>query len=108
MDNFITTKTISPGPNLPARESKYSWNTVKKALGKLYAFFYGNPPAIIGNVFANSRLGWCTTSTSVIDSQSRKTSGSTSYRPRTLNIFLVQLAAEETCTVKCYTARESR
>lgn len=48
MDNFITTKTISPGPNLPARESKYSWNTVKKALGKLYAFFYGNPPAIIG------------------------------------------------------------
>ncbi|MEZ9540621.1 ABC transporter permease [Vibrio sp. 10N.286.48.C11] len=49
MDNLITNKTVSSGQNLPARESKYSWKNIKQICGKVYAFFYGNPPAIIGS-----------------------------------------------------------
>ncbi|KDN28843.1 peptide ABC transporter permease [Vibrio fortis] len=48
MDNLITNKSVSSGPNLPARASKYSWTAIKKVIGRIYAFFYGNPPAIIG------------------------------------------------------------
>ena len=48
MDNLIDTQKISKRTNIPAREPKWSWKNVKKTLGKAYAFFYGNPPAIIG------------------------------------------------------------
>ncbi|KJY86074.1 peptide ABC transporter permease [Vibrio neptunius] len=37
-------------PALTVRESQFSWPRIKKSLGKLYAFFYGNPPAIIGGL----------------------------------------------------------
>ncbi|NOH98139.1 ABC transporter permease [Vibrio sp. 99-70-13A1] len=48
MDNLIDTQNVSNRPNIPAREPKWSWKNMKKTLGKSYAFFYGNPPAIIG------------------------------------------------------------
>lgn len=31
-------------------KSLFSWPRIKEGLGKLYAFFYGNPPAIIGGL----------------------------------------------------------
>ena len=37
-------------PTLMCRESKFSWKHIKRSLGKFYAFFYGNPPAIIGGL----------------------------------------------------------
>lgn len=49
MDKLINT-TSSSAHALTQRESKFSWKRVKKSLSKAYAFFYGNPPAIIGGL----------------------------------------------------------
>ncbi|MDB1125918.1 ABC transporter permease [Vibrio algarum] len=41
-------------PNQPTefevKQPTFSWKKVKEVMGKVYAFFYGNPPAIIGGV----------------------------------------------------------
>ncbi|QFT39773.1 MULTISPECIES: ABC transporter permease [unclassified Vibrio] len=49
MDKSITTPPAND-PALTVRESQFSWQRIKKSLGKVYAFFYGNPPAIIGGL----------------------------------------------------------
>jgi peptide/nickel transport system permease protein len=49
MDKLLNSNP-SQHPKPLVRESKFSWKNVKKSLGKLYAFFYGNPPAIIGGL----------------------------------------------------------
>ncbi|MDE1220676.1 ABC transporter permease [Vibrio aestuarianus] len=48
MDNLMDDKKVSNQTNIPLREPKLSWKNIKQILGKTYAFFYGNPPAIIG------------------------------------------------------------
>ncbi len=48
MDKLFNSPEPSPRNELITRESKFSWKRIKKSLGKVYAFFYGNPPAIIG------------------------------------------------------------
>lgn len=48
MDKLFNSLEPSPRNELITRESKFSWKRIKKSLGKVYAFFYGNPPAIIG------------------------------------------------------------
>ncbi|WP_159737778.1 ABC transporter permease [Vibrio atypicus] len=49
MDKLIKT-TSSSAHALAKRDSKFSWQRIKKTLDKAYAFFYGNPPAIIGGL----------------------------------------------------------
>ncbi len=49
MDKLLNTNP-SADPALAVRESKFSWKRIKKSFGKVYAFFYGNPPAIIGGL----------------------------------------------------------
>ena len=50
MDKLINNSTPSQHDELVARKSKFSWERIKKSFGKAYAFFYGNPPAIIGGL----------------------------------------------------------
>ncbi|MGR5319703.1 MULTISPECIES: ABC transporter permease [Vibrio] len=50
MEKLINNPTNSEHDELMIRESKFSWKRIKKSLGKVYAFFYGNPPAIIGGL----------------------------------------------------------
>ncbi|MCJ2376289.1 ABC transporter permease [Vibrio sp. ZSDZ34] len=50
MDKLIEAHKYSQGPNMASREPKFSKKNIKKVLGKVYAFFYGNPPAIIGGL----------------------------------------------------------
>ncbi|MDF4587318.1 ABC transporter permease [Vibrio parahaemolyticus] len=50
MDKLINNSTPSQHDELVARKSKFSWKRIKKSFGKAYAFFYGNPPAIIGGL----------------------------------------------------------
>ncbi len=49
MDHLLNTQPSSES-NLMVRESQFSWKRIKKSFGKVYAFFYGNPPAIIGGL----------------------------------------------------------
>ncbi|EJT0552563.1 ABC transporter permease [Vibrio vulnificus] len=50
MDKIINTNKASEPSEMIAREPRFSWKKTKKILGKIYAFFYGNPPAIIGGL----------------------------------------------------------
>ncbi|CAE6934761.1 Binding-protein-dependent transport system inner membrane component [Vibrio sp. B1REV9] len=50
MEKLINNPTPSQHDELMTRESKFSWKRIKKSFGKVYAFFYGNPPAIIGGL----------------------------------------------------------
>lgn len=44
-------KLIPNQPNeFEVKQPTFSWKKVKEVMGKVYAFFYGNPPAIIGGV----------------------------------------------------------
>lgn len=49
-------KTVYPNPNqdtsgmVVERESIMLWSGIKRRFSKVYAFFYGNPPAIIGGL----------------------------------------------------------
>ncbi|MCW8346416.1 ABC transporter permease [Vibrio sp. ZSDZ65] len=48
MDKLIDAHKYTNQPNLAAREPRFSWKNIKSKLSTVYAFFYGNPPAIIG------------------------------------------------------------
>lgn len=50
MDKFFDAHKYDSQSKLAVREPKFSWKNIKKSLGKVYAFFYGNPPAIIGGL----------------------------------------------------------
>ncbi|RBW65884.1 ABC transporter permease [Vibrionales bacterium C3R12] len=50
MDNLIDAQKCSNQPHMPVREPRFSWKNIKQIFGKAYAFFYGNPPAIIGGL----------------------------------------------------------
>ncbi|MGV2988458.1 ABC transporter permease [Vibrio sp. E150_011] len=48
MDKLIAAHKYTNEPSLATREPKFSWKKIKGTLHKVYSFFYGNPPAIIG------------------------------------------------------------
>lgn len=48
MEKLIDAHKYDRESKLAVRESAFSWKNIKSKLGKVYAFFYGNPPAIIG------------------------------------------------------------
>ena len=48
MDKLVDAHKLTGEPNKMVRESRFSWANIKKKLGTIYAFFYGNPPAIVG------------------------------------------------------------
>lgn len=51
MDNLINAHKYSSeakGLDLPVRDPVFSWKKIKHVFAKMYDFFYGNPPAIIG------------------------------------------------------------
>ncbi|MFA0442022.1 ABC transporter permease [Vibrio sp. 10N.222.51.C12] len=48
MDKLIAAHKYTNEPSLATREPNFSWKKIKGTLHKVYSFFYGNPPAIIG------------------------------------------------------------
>ncbi|PFG58605.1 peptide/nickel transport system permease protein [Vibrio sp. ES.051] len=50
MDKLITNSTSSEAAEQMTSDPRFSWRRIKKSFGKVYAFFYGNPPAIIGGL----------------------------------------------------------
>lgn len=50
MDKLIDAHKYDRESKLAVREPAFSWKNIKSKLGKAYAFFYGNPPAIIGGL----------------------------------------------------------
>ncbi|MCG9658506.1 MULTISPECIES: ABC transporter permease [Vibrio] len=48
MEKLIDAHKYDHESKLAVRESAFSWKNIKSKFGKIYAFFYGNPPAIIG------------------------------------------------------------
>ncbi|SHO55753.1 ABC transporter permease [Vibrio quintilis] len=50
MDNFMNSDQSSGPAESWAAEPRFSRKKIKQAFSKIYAFFYGNPPAIIGGL----------------------------------------------------------
>ena len=106
MDNLIDTQKISKRTNIPAREPKWSWKNVKKTLGKAYAFFYGNPPAIIGTFLLTIVLAGALFAP-VLSTHNPESVLRARMKHQVLNILWAQLVVDETCIAKFFLGRES-